>query len=96
MARWFKASACRAEIAGSIPAGPFSFQMKIDTLLRAKYDKNFPGLDNFIIVIKNRGSPDDKKEIKGNEIKEITKGHITLKDDTFIPAHRIIEIKKKD
>ena len=68
--------------------------MRIDTLLRAKYDKNFPKPDKFIIIIKNRGSPNNIKKINGSEIKEITKGHFTLKDGTYIPAHRIVEIKK--
>lgn len=70
--------------------------MNIDTLLRAKYDKNFTKLEKFIIIIRNRGSPDNIKKIRGSEIEEITKGHFTLKDGTYIPAHRIIEIKKID
>lgn len=66
--------------------------MNIDILLRAKYDKTFPKLDKFVIIIKNRGSPENIKKIKGSEIEEITKGHFTLKDGTYIPAHRIIKI----
>ena len=70
--------------------------MQIETLLRAKYDKNFPNLDKFIIVIKHRGSPKNIKEIDGSSIKEVTKGHFTLVDRTYIPAHRIIKIKSKE
>jgi len=69
--------------------------MRIDILLRAKYDKNFPKLDKFIIVIKDRFSPNNQKEIDGSLIKEITKGHFTLKNGAYIPAHRIIKIKEK-
>ena len=29
-------------------------------------------------------------------IKEVTKGHFTLVDGTYIPAHRIIKIKLKE
>ena len=67
--------------------------MHIDVLLRAKYDKNFPNLDEFYIVIKDRV----KKEvtIDGKEIKEVTKGHFTLKDGKYIPAHRILKVVKK-
>ncbi len=69
--------------------------MRIDTLLRAKYDKKFYKLSDLIIVIRHRGLPNDIKEIDGSEIKEVYKDHFTLNDNTHIPSHRIIEIRKK-
>ena len=67
--------------------------MYIDILLRSKYDKNFPKLDQFYIIIKDRF----KKEviIDGKEINEIKKDHFTLLNGKYIPAHRILKIKKK-
>ena len=64
--------------------------MRIDTLLRAKYDKDFYKLDQLIIVIKDR--TEGSKKIDGKLIEEVTKGHFTLKDGTYIPSHRIIKI----
>lgn len=69
--------------------------MKIDTLLRAKYDKKFSKLKNFIVVIRHRGALDNVKEIDGAEIKDIKKDHFVLIDGTNIPAHRIIRIRKR-
>ena len=67
--------------------------MKIDILLRAVYDKNFLKLNNLNVVVKDRF--EGEKVINGSLIKEVTKGHFTLKDNTCIPSHRIIRIEKK-
>jgi len=67
--------------------------MKIDILLRAKYDKNFSSLNEFLVIIKDRFKEQDI--IDGNNIKDVTKHYIILKDNTYIPSHRIIKIKKK-
>ena len=64
----------------------------IETLLRAKHDPNFRKLSNFVVVIKHRGAPGDKKEIPGSEITEVKKNGFYV-ESTFIPAHRIIELK---
>ena len=64
----------------------------IETLLRAKHDPGFKNLSNFVVVIKHRGAPDDKKEISGNEITDVKKNGFYFQD-TFIPAYRIIELK---
>ena len=66
----------------------------IETLLRSKYDKNFIPLNKLKIIIKHRTKTTQTKEIYGTEIIEITSGHITLKDNTFIPRHRIIRVEK--
>ena len=66
----------------------------IETLLRAKYDKNFTPLDKLKITIKYRTKTAKTKEIYGSEITEITTGHITLKDSTFIPRHRIMKVEE--
>lgn len=66
----------------------------IETLLRAKYDKSFLKLKDFKITIKHRTKNSKTKEIYGSDIIEITSGHITLKDNTFIPKHRIIKVEK--
>ncbi|MBI2670486.1 DUF504 domain-containing protein [Candidatus Woesearchaeota archaeon] len=67
--------------------------MKIDTLLRAVYDKNFLKLNELKVIVKDRII--GEKEIDGSLIKEVTKGHFTLQDGTYIPSHRIIKIEKK-
>lgn len=67
--------------------------MKIDILLRAVHDKNFLKLKDLNVVIKDRF--EGEKIIDGSLIKEVTKGHFTLKDDTYIPSHRIKKIEKK-
>ena len=64
----------------------------IETLLRAKHDPKFKKLSEFIVVIKHRGAPDDKKEINGSDITEVKKNGFYV-EDTFIPSHRIIELK---
>ena len=66
----------------------------IETLLRAKYDKDFIPLDKLKIIIKHRTKNSNTKEILGSDIIEITSGHITLKDNTFIPRHRIIKVEQ--
>ena len=66
----------------------------IETLLGAKYDINFIPLNKLKITIKHRTKNSQTKEILGSEIEDITTGHITLKDDTFIPRHRIIKVEE--
>jgi uncharacterized protein (UPF0248 family) len=66
----------------------------ITILLRAQHDSGFKKLSDFIVVIKHRGAPGDRKEINGSEITDVKKNGFYL-IDTFIPAHRIIELKEK-
>jgi len=50
------------------------------------------------IVILSRGSPGDKKVIPGTRVKEIKRSHFYFKDndrETFIPNHRVLEIRKE-
>ncbi len=71
----------------------------IEILQRAVWDPNFKKLKNFIIVIKHRGAPGDKREILGERINKIQKDGFwyvnEFDEEIFIPAHRIIEIKEK-
>ena len=66
----------------------------IEVLLRAKYDPNFKKLTDIIIVIKHRGTVGDIKEIDGNDVTDVKKNGFYF-SDTFIPSHRIIELKYK-
>ena len=71
----------------------------IDILLRAVYDENFAKLKDFIVVILHRGAKDDRKEIDGEWITKVQKGgffYLNLHENKiFIPAHRILELKRK-
>ncbi|MDD5181993.1 MAG: RNA repair domain-containing protein [Candidatus Nanoarchaeia archaeon] len=71
----------------------------IDTLLRAVYDENFAKLKDFIVVIRHRGAENDRKEIDGERITKVQKdGFFYLnrhEEKIFIPAHRILELKRK-
>lgn len=51
------------------------------------------GLRDIEVVIIHRGAPENKKIIKGEEIKDIAPRAIIC-DDVIIPYHRIVCIKK--
>ncbi len=69
----------------------------IETLLRARWDSKFKKLENFIVVIRHGGAPDNKREINGSSIVKIQKDGFWYKnrfgEEIFIPAHRIIKLK---
>jgi uncharacterized protein (UPF0248 family) len=71
----------------------------IEILLRAVYDAEFPKPKDFIIVIEHRGAPEDKKEIDGSRVTKVQKDGFyymnKFGEETFIPAHRMLEIKRK-
>jgi uncharacterized protein (UPF0248 family) len=71
----------------------------IETLLRAEHDPEFKKLKDFIIVIKHRGAPEDKKEIDGEMVTHVQKDGFwyvnRFEEKTFIPAHRILELREK-
>jgi len=67
--------------------------MRIDLLIRATYDKKFLKLKDFNVIVKDRFK--GESIIDGCLIEDVTKGHFTLKDGTYIPEHRIIRIEKK-
>jgi len=52
------------------------------------------GLEGVEIIILHRGAYENKKVIKGEEIKDIAPRAIICKDDTIIPYHRVLCIKK--
>ncbi|NIO19456.1 MAG: DUF504 domain-containing protein [Candidatus Aenigmarchaeota archaeon] len=48
------------------------------------------------VVILSRGSPNDRKTISGRKIISIKRSHFYYKDndrETFIPNHRVLEIR---
>jgi uncharacterized protein (UPF0248 family) len=48
------------------------------------------------VIFIDRGSPDDKKEIPGKAITEVKRDHFLFSekgDETFIPNHRVLEIR---
>ena len=67
--------------------------MRIDILLRSKYDPTFPKFERLVLTIKDRFKGEVK--IDGSEIDDVTKESIILKNGTEIPAHRLIDIKFK-
>ena len=71
----------------------------IQTLLRAMHDPEYRKLKDFIVVVKHRGAPKDKKEIDGERILRVQKDGFWYKnrfnEETFIPAHRMIKLKDK-
>lgn len=55
-------------------------------------------LDRAEVVILSRGSPEDRKTISGRKITEVKRSHFYYKDndrETFIPNHRVLEIRMK-
>jgi uncharacterized protein (UPF0248 family) len=55
-------------------------------------------LDQAEIVITSRGSPGDRKTILGKQITQIKKSYFYFEGEgkeTFIPLHRVLEIKLK-
>jgi uncharacterized protein (UPF0248 family) len=56
------------------------------------------GLPGAEITILHRGAPGDKKMVRGEDVLEVKPGHFTyrnsLGEDTVIPNHRILEVRK--
>ena len=65
----------------------------IDVLLRARYDKEYSSLRDFIVVILHRGAKNDEKRIDGARIISVQKDGFwylnKFNEEIFIPAHRI-------
>ena len=73
--------------------------LPIQTLLRAEYDINFKRLRDFTIVILHKGAPNDRRSIDGERIIHVQKDGFWYINrfgiETFIPAHRILELQPK-
>jgi uncharacterized protein (UPF0248 family) len=55
-------------------------------------------LDKAEIVFVHRGARDDRKSISGSKVISIKRSHFYFKDndhETFIPNHRVLEIRKE-
>ncbi len=65
-----------------------------EVLNKIKWTEKDP--NNFSILYVDRGSPDDRKEISFERIKEIRGSYFLLDNDVVIPFHRIILIKNKE
>lgn len=62
--------------------------------LRWKDGKNM-GLPGVEIIILHRGAPNDRKTIRGEDVKEIRRSCFVYGSmDTTIPLHRIREVRK--
>ncbi|NIO23150.1 MAG: DUF504 domain-containing protein [Candidatus Aenigmarchaeota archaeon] len=69
--------------------------MVFQTLNRLKWKGD---LEKAEIDILSRGSPEDRKTIPGNRVTNIKRSHFYFKDndrETFIPNHRVLEIRKE-
>ncbi len=66
-----------------------------DVLNRLKWHPE-ETLDDVEIKIIHRGGEGNLKIFKGTEIEKLEKSFFVTKDDTWIPYHRIVEIKRKD
>jgi len=67
--------------------------MVFQTLNRLRWKGD---LEKAEIIILSRGSPGDRKAIPGDMVKDIKKSHFYFKDkdrETFIPNHRVLEIR---
>lgn len=67
--------------------------MAYNTLNKLKWTNK---LDKCEIIIKHRGAKNNIKNISGPDVTEIKKSYFCYKDndkETFIPLHRILEIK---
>lgn len=71
----------------------------IEVLLRAVYDAGFAKLKDFIVVILHRGAENDRKEIDGERITKVQKDKFFYLNrhgiEISIPAHRILELRRK-
>lgn len=68
--------------------------MVFQTLNRLKWKG---GIERSSVTFVSRGSPGDRKTIDGKEITEIKKDHFLFREEgkeTFIPNHRVLEIRK--
>lgn len=68
--------------------------MVFETLNRLKWRGNLKGAE---ITFISRGSPGDIRKIRGKDITQIKRGYFYFKDkdsETYIPNHRVIEIRK--
>lgn len=63
-------------------------------LLKIKWSMD--NIDQCTVDYINRGSPGDIRSICGEDIEDITKSYLILKDDTHIPYHRISKITLND
>jgi uncharacterized protein (UPF0248 family) len=69
--------------------------MVFQTLNKLKWEG---GLEGTEVVILSRGSPKDRKTISGRKIISIKRSHFYYRDndrETFIPNHRVLEIRKE-
>jgi uncharacterized protein (UPF0248 family) len=68
--------------------------MVFQTLNRLKWKGD---LEKAEIIILSRGSPEDRKTISGRKVISIKRSHFYYKEnerETFIPNHRVLEIRK--
>lgn len=67
--------------------------MVFETLNRLRWKG---GLDEAEIVITDRGSPGDRKVVKGSQVSLIKRGYfyfIEDKSEIYIPNHRVLKIR---
>ena len=67
--------------------------MAFETLNRLKWKGELPGCE---VVILHRGAEDDRKLIHGTDITAVKRSYITCrheKGESFIPLHRVLEIR---
>lgn len=67
--------------------------MVFQTLNRLKWTGM---LERCSVLFVHRGAPGDRKAISGRQITEIKRSYLHYKDgrgETFIPLHRVVEIK---
>lgn len=62
-----------------------------DALLEMRWGKQ--RLDDVLIRYVSRGSPGDTAFIRGEDISDMGRSFVILKDETHIPYHRMREIR---